>query len=386
MNCANFPAVPEDNNKMPPQNYRFEGWIGHDASAVEGKMTWGVFEPKQWEETDIDIKVTHCGICGSDLHTLKSGWYPAPYPIIVGHEIVGEVVRVGSQAAGDHKVGDRVGLGCITDNCQGIPNGPVCVNCREGRGEQYCGQARMTYPGPHHNGDKGYGGYATYHRCPGRFALKIPHGLPSAQAATMMCAGITMYSPLKRYGCGPGKKVGIVGLGGLGHYGVLWAKALGADKVVALSRKTQKREEALKMGADDYLATEDGPSDWYKQYYSQLDLIISTVASSKAPIRRYLTMLKPLGTLVHVGYPDDGPFVLPPASLIPKSINFAGSNIGSIAETREMLQMAADKKIRAWVEERPMNDANRALLDFEAGKPRYRYCLVNPRDSPAVKL
>ncbi|ORY71040.1 zinc-binding dehydrogenase [Pseudomassariella vexata] len=360
---------------MSPQNYKFEGWLAHDTSAVEGKMTWGEFEPKRWEESDIDIKITHCGMCGSDVHTLRSGWYPAPYPIIVGHEIVGEVVRVGSKAAGSHKIGDRVGVGCLTDCCMGIAGVPICEACESGE-EQFCPKARWTYPGPHHNGDKGYGGYATYHRCPGRFVFKIPDGLESKQAATMMCAGITMYSPLKRFGCGPGKLVGIVGLGGLGHYGVLLAKAMGADKVVAISRKASKRDEALKLGAGDYLATDDDVG-WYKKYYNKLDLIVSTVASSKAPIKGYLAMLKRHGTLVQVGNPDDGQFALPQSTLIMKSLNFAGSSIGSAAEIREMLQLAADKKIKAWVEERPMHEANQAVLDLEEGKPRYRYCLMN---------
>ncbi|KAH8652283.1 zinc-binding dehydrogenase [Xylariales sp. PMI_506] len=360
---------------MASQNYKFEGWVGHDPSSVEGKLSWEEFSPKRWEETDIDIKITHAGMCGSDIHTLRAGWYAPPYPIVVGHEIVGEVVRVGSKAVGDHKVGDRVGVGCLTDNCQGL-EGPTCANCTAGD-EQFCPKARWTYPGPHHNGDKGYGGFATYHRCPGRFAFKIPGPLPSGQAATMMCAGITMFSPLKQWGCGPGKKVGIIGLGGLGHYGVLFAKAMGADKVIAISRKKSKRDQALALGADDYLAT-DEEKGWFKKYYGQLDLLISTVASSKSPMKGYLAMMKHRGTLVHVGNPDDGNFVVPPNQLVTKALNFAGSCIGSATEIREMLQMAADKNIKAWVEERPMKDANQAILDLEAGKPRYRYCLANP--------
>ncbi|KAK8036332.1 GroES-like protein [Apiospora rasikravindrae] len=395
---------------MPPQNYKFEGWLGQDPSSAEGNMVWSEFEPKRWEETDIDIRITHSGMCGSDLHTLSSGWYPAPYPIIVGHEIVGEVVRVGSQAAGGHKLGDRVGVGCLADNCEGLLGSPnnhddkkktesLCVNCGSEdpaeRNEQFCPHACWTYPGPHHNGDKAYGGYATYHRTPGRFAFAIPAGLSSAHAATMMCAGVTMYSPLKRWlgfcpnpdsasgGSGggaaaKGKKVGIVGLGGLGHYGVLFARAMGADLVLAISRKEAKREEALRLGAHEYLASEEGGKGWFKKYYGQLDLLISTVASAKAPIRAYLALLKPRGTLVHVGNPDDGPFAIdPPGALVARSLNFAGSCIGSAAEVREMLAFAAARGIAPWVEERPMREANAALRDLHAGKPRYRFCLVN---------
>ncbi|KAK8062661.1 zinc-binding alcohol dehydrogenase [Apiospora hydei] len=397
-----------------PQNYKFEGWLGHDASSAEGNMVWSEFEPKRWEETDIDIRITHAGMCGSDLHTLSSGWYPAPYPIIVGHEIVGEVVRVGSQAAGGHKVGDRVGVGCLADNCEGLLGSPnndkdgkkkiesLCANCSSEdpaeRNEQFCPHGLWTYPGPHHNGDKAYGGYATHHRTPGRFAFALPGGLRSAHAATMMCAGVTMYSPLKRWlgfdpaasgsdGSGSGgsataqgkkkKKVGIIGFGGLGHYGVLFARH-GRGVGAGYFAEGVEEGEALRLGAHDYLASEEGGKGWFKKYYGQLDLLISTVASAKAPIRAYLSLLKPRGTLVHVGNPDDGPFAIdPPGALVARSLNFAGSCIGSAAEIREMLEFAAAQGITPWVEERPMKEANAALRDLHAGKPRYRYCLVN---------
>lgn len=317
------------------------------------------------------------------------------------------MVRVGSQAVGGHKVGDRVGVGCLADNCEGLLGSPnnnnnnnnkgkkqietLCANCSSedpaDKNEQFCPHGLWTYPGPHHNGDKAYGGYATYHRTPGRFAFAIPAGLGSGHAATMMCAGVTMYSPLKRWldfnpaspaSGAKGKKVGIIGLGGLGHYGVLFARAMGADLVLAVSRKEAKREEALRLGAHDYLASEEGGKGWFKKYYGQLDLLVSTVASAKAPIRAYLSLLKPRGTLVHVGNPDDGPFAIdPPGALVARSLNFAGSCIGSAAEIREMLALAAERGIRPWVEERPMREANAALRDLHGGKPRYRYCLVN---------
>ncbi|KAH7033026.1 putative zinc-binding alcohol dehydrogenase [Microdochium trichocladiopsis] len=353
---------------------RFQGWIGHDKESVNGKLVWGDFEPKRWEETDIDIKITHCGMCASDLHTLSSGWYKSPYPIVVGHEIVGRVVRVGSKAVGNHKVGDRVGVGCLTDCCMSVQDKP-CDRCAEGQ-ENYCLKSRWTYPGPHHNGDKGWGGYATHHRCPGRFAFKIPDAIGSAQAATLMCAGITMYAPLKHNNIGPGKSVGIVGIGGLGHYGVLLAKAMGADRVVAISRKRSKRDEVLALGADDYIAT-DEDEKWDRKYRGKLDLVVSTIASSKAPTGSYLKMLKYKGSLVQVGNPDDGQISIPQGLLIGQKLSFSGSTIGSAGEIREMLQLAADKGIKGWVQERPMKEANQALLDIEAGKPRYRYCLVN---------
>lgn len=273
--------------------------MGLDPSSAEGNMVWQEFEPKTWEETDVDIKITHCGICGSDLHTLRSGWVsmhnqinllfllaftnfapqrPTLYPVCVGHELVGTVVRVGSEVTNGIKVGDRVGVGAQSDSCQGRQGD--CEECAMGW-EQYCSKKLTgTYNSTHQNGDKSYGGYATYNRVPGHFAIKIPDAISSAAAAPMLCGGVTLYSPLKHNGCGPGKRVGIIGVGGLGHFGVLFAKAMGADKVVAISRKTAKSEDAIKMGADLYIATDDEP-DWATKHARSLDLIVCTVSSSK---------------------------------------------------------------------------------------------------------
>ena len=198
------------------------------------------------------------------------------YPVCVGHEIVGRVVRVGSQVK-DLKVGDLVGVGAQNDSCLSR-KGP-CEDCETGH-ENYCRHLVQTYNGLHINGGKSYGGYASYHRSPAHFAIKIPDGLPPAAAAPMMCGSITVYSPLRNYGCGPGKKVGVVGVGGLGHFAIMFAKALGADKVVAISRRSNKREDALKLGADQYIAT-DEDNDWVTENTRSLDLIISTISSSK---------------------------------------------------------------------------------------------------------
>lgn len=199
------------------------------------------------------------------------------YPCCVGHEIVGNVVRVGSKVT-HIKMGDRVGVGAQSGACLNA-NGD-CEECAQGL-EQYCSTRLVgTYNGKHYNGDKSYGGYATYNRVPAHFAVKIPDSIPSAAAAPMLCGGVTLFSPLKHNNCGPGKKVGIIGLGGLGHFGVLFAKAMGADKVVAISRKESKAEDAIKMGADTYIATDDQP-DWATKHARSLDLIVCTVSSTK---------------------------------------------------------------------------------------------------------
>ncbi|KAK6003774.1 hypothetical protein QM012_009545 [Aureobasidium pullulans] len=349
---------------------KFSGWLGHEPEAAKGKMVWGEFEPKTWEETDVDIKISHCGICGSDIHMLSSGWGPTPYPCCVGHEIVGKAVRVGKEVK-NIKVGDRVGVGAQAQSCL------ECVDCKNGN-MTYCKKAVNTYGSVYPNGkDKSYGGYSNYNRTHGAFVVKIPENIESAHAAPMLCGGVTVYSPLVQNGCGPGKTVGIVGVGGLGHFGVLFAKALGADRVVGISRKNDKRDDVLKLGADKYIATGED-KDWAAENARTLDLIICTVSSEKMPMTEYLSLLKVGGTFIQVGAPDGGN--LPPINaftLIGNGIKVGGSLIGTPKEIEEMLQLAADKGIKPWIEVRPMKEANKAILDFEEGLPRYRFVLEN---------
>ncbi|KAF2732789.1 GroES-like protein [Polyplosphaeria fusca] len=359
-------------------DYKFEGWLGFDSSATEGNMVWGEFEPKKWEETDIDIKVTHCGVCGSDLHTLRSGWGATDYPCCVGHEIVGIAVRVGTQAVGDIEVGDRVGVGAQSDSCQQS----TCEACTSGN-EQYCPTSLVgTYADRHRNGDKSYGGYSTYNRCPSRFVIKIPDGLASADAAPLLCAGVTTYSPLIFNGAGPGKRVGVIGLGGLGHLAIQWGRALGAE-VVAISRKSNKKEDAMLLGANSFIAT-DEEKDWSTKYNGTLDIILCAVSSAKMPYGEYLDLLRRDGVFVHLGIPDDGAFSLPPGKLTFKRLRVMGSFVGSPNEIRDMLQLAVGKGVKPWVHEVSMKEANRAIIEFEEGKPRYRYVLVNEDAGAAV--
>lgn len=222
------------------QNSDFQGWCGLDKHSAEGNMVWQQFpHPKKWEETDIDIEISHCGICGSDIHTLRSGWGPTLYPVCVGHEIVGRAVRVGKDVKKNIHVGDRVGVGAQNSSCLK----PECEECSAGL-ENHCPKSVNTFADKYPNNmGISYGGYADYHRAPSHFVFKIPESLPSEEAAPMLCGGITVYSPLRENGCGPGKKVGIIGVGGLGHFGVLFARALGADRVVGISRRANKRED-----------------------------------------------------------------------------------------------------------------------------------------------
>jgi len=208
-----------------------------------------------------------------------------------------------------------------------------------------------------------------------RLAASIPgpSGIPTV-------AGITAYSPLKLHGAGPGKRVGIIGLGGLGHFGVLWAKALKADKVVVVSRSSAKKADALKMGADDFIATAEDPS-WARKHASTLDIIVCTVSSSDMPLMKYLSLLRFDGTFVQVGAPEDGLPTIQQFPLMFKRLKITASLIGPPSEIREMLQLAADKKVKPWIQEIPMKDANKAIVEMEAGKSRYRYVLCNEKQA-----
>lgn len=293
---------------------------------------------------------------------------------VVGHEIVGTAVRVGKNVK-HVKTGDRVGVGAQARTCMQSD----CPECSSNK-ETYCARELInTYASVYPNGEgKSYGGYADYNRTNGHFVIPIPEGLPSELAAPMMCGGITVYSPLKENGCGPGKTIGVVGVGGLGHFAVLFAKALGADRVVGISRKQDKREDALALGCDEYIATgeEDG---WEKKHARSIDLIVCTVSSAKMPLTSYLGLLKVHGTFIQVGAPDSGE--LPPINaftLIGSGVKVGGSATGSPStEIPEMLQLAADKKIKPWVQLRPLKEANQVVVDMEEGKARYRYVLVN---------
>ncbi|KAH7399897.1 chaperonin 10-like protein [Cadophora sp. MPI-SDFR-AT-0126] len=358
-------------------SYKFAGWMGLDKESEKGKMVWQEFEPKTWTEDDVDIKITHCGICGSDLHTLRSGWGPTLYPCCVGHEIAGVAVRVGKNVK-HFKVGDRVGVGAQSGSCLD------CEECIEGN-EHYCSKGNVgTYNGKYPDGSKSYGGYADYCRAPAHFAVKIPDSISNAEAAPMLCGGVTVWSPLTKNGDIKGKKVGIVGIGGLGHFGLLWAKALGASEVVAISRTDSKKEDALKIGATKFIATEE--EGWAKKNYRSLDLIVSTVSSPNMPLEKYFMLLRTNGQFIQVGAPEDKIPAFSAFALIAKGCKMGGSMIGSPKDISEMLEFAAKNNIHPWIQERPMKDANQAIVDMDAGKARYRYVLVNEKNVAELKV
>ncbi|KAG8967349.1 NADP-dependent alcohol dehydrogenase [Tulasnella sp. 419] len=340
--------------------------------AVKDGSKWDEFEvmeyqPKNWEETDVEIAITHCGVCGSDVHTINGGWGGAPYPLVVGHEIVGKVIRVGSQVK-DIKVGDRVGVGAQIS---------ACYDCRacNSNNENYCPKQTDTYGHFYPDGIKTMGGYSTAIRANHRFVFPIPDGVESRHAASMLCAGLTVYSPLSRNGCGPGKKVAIIGIGGLGHYAILFAKALGAE-VTAFTQSDRKVKDIEALGADHIVIT-GNDANFHKPYDRQFDIIVCTRDSSRdMPLAEYLSMLWVNGKFIVAGLPDDP---LPPISafaLLPNGANLGGSHIGSKVEALAMLQLAAEKGIKPWIEELPMKDVGKAIRGVFQNKARYRYVLT----------
>ncbi|MCW2852604.1 MAG: NADP-dependent alcohol dehydrogenase [Nocardioides sp.] len=312
---------------------------------------------------DVLIAIQYAGICHSDIHTVNGDWGPQPFPVVPGHEIVGVVAEVGSDVT-RHQVGDRVGVGCMVNSCG------ECVNCRNGD-EQYCLDGMVgTYAATDRDGTTTQGGYSTHVVVDADYVLSVPDGLDPAAAAPLLCAGITTYAPLRHWNAGPGKKVAVVGLGGLGHMAVKIAHALGAE-VTVLSQSLKKQEDGLRLGADDYFATSDPGT--FEQLAGRFDLIVNTV-SAAIDVNAYLGLLAVDGTLVNVGAPAD-PLPVHAMSLIGGRRSFAGSMIGGIALTQEMLDFCAEHGLGAEVEVIAADQVNEAYERVLASDVRYRFVI-----------
>lgn len=314
---------------------------------------------------DVLIDIDYAGICHSDIHTARGEWGAIAYPQVVGHEIVGRVVEIGSDVT-RHAVGDLVGVGCQSNSCR------TCEQCLLGH-DQYCLKGNtQTYDSVDADGTITQGGYSEMVVTNEDFVLRIPAGLDAARTAPLLCAGITLYSPLRHWNAGPGLRVGIVGLGGLGHMGVKLAAALGAE-VTALSRGVAKREDALAFGASAYIDTTD--ADAMRAARGTFDLIINTVS---APLRLsdYLRLLAVDGTLVLVGAPPE-PYALPAFGLIGARKSVAGSTTGGIAEIEDMLEFCAEHGIHPETEliSADADEINRAWERVMAADVRYRFVI-----------
>ncbi|HMJ36349.1 MAG TPA: NAD(P)-dependent alcohol dehydrogenase [Baekduia sp.] len=312
---------------------------------------------------DVLIDIKYCGICHSDIHTVRGEWGEIQYPLVPGHEIAGVVAAVGL-AVTSHAVGDRVGVGCMVDSCR------ECASCRDGE-EQYCLPGNtLTYGSIGQDGTITQGGYATQVVVTEDFVVKIPDGLELDVAAPLLCAGITTYSPLRHWGAGPGRQVAVVGLGGLGHMAVKLAHAMGAE-VTVLSQSLRKKDDGLRLGADHYHATSD-PST-FEELAGRFDLIINTV-SAKVDINAFLGLLAVDGALVNVGAPAEA-LPVNVFSLLPKRRAFAGSMIGGIRETQEMLDFCAEHGIAPEIELVSADEVNDAWERVLASDVRYRFVI-----------
>lgn len=313
---------------------------------------------------DVQIQILFCGVCHTDLHISRNDWGGTTYPCVPGHEIVGRVTRVGGQVK-KFKTGDLVGVGCMVDSCR------VCPSCRDGY-EQFCEKgAIFTYNAPDkHLGGMTFGGYSDSVVVDEAFVLHIPKNLDPAAAAPLLCAGITTYSPLRHHGVGPDSRVGIVGLGGLGHMGVKLARAFGAH-VTVFTTSAGKAQDALRLGAHAVVNSRN--ADEMKQQASRFDFVLDTVAA-KHDINAYLQLLKRDGTLTQVGVPAE-PLDVQVFNLIYNRRNFSGSLIGGIAETQEMLDFCGQHNIVSDIEMIPIQKINEAYERLLKSDVKYRFVI-----------
>jgi len=312
---------------------------------------------------DVLIEIKYSGVCHSDIHTVRGEWGPINYPQVVGHEIVGIVTEVGSEVS-LHNVGDRVGVGCMVNSCR------ECVNCLAGM-QNYCLKGNtQTYTSVDVDGTVTQGGYSTHVVVVEDFVLKVPESIPFEAAAPLLCAGITTYSPLAHWNAGPGKKVAVVGMGGLGHMAVKIAHAMGAE-VTVLSQSLSKQDDGIRFGADHYYATSDPAT--FDTCANEFDLIINTV-SAPVDLQAYLSLLRLDGTMVNVGAPAE-PLPISVFGLMGNRRSYAASGIGSIGETQEMLDFCAEHGIAPETELIAVDYINEAYERVLASDVRYRFVI-----------
>ena len=333
------------------------------AASPTAPLEPGSVERREPGEFDVQIAIKFTGICHSDIHTARGDWASVKYPVVVGHEIAGVVEAVGPKVT-RYAAGDRVGVGCFVDSCRD------CANCRSGE-EQHCLLGSVsTYNSVGRDGLPTAGGYSTSIVVDENYVLRIPDGIPLEAAAPLLCAGITMYSPLRNWNAGPGKRVAIIGMGGLGHMGVKIAAALGAE-VTVLSQSLKKQEDALHLGAQHYYATSDPAT--FDVLAGHFDLIINTV-SADIDVDDYLSLLALDGTMVLVGLPAK-PLNHRAWSLVSFRRSLAGSKMGGIRQTQEMLNFCAARGVGAEVEVIAASKINDAFDRVIASDVRYRFVI-----------
>jgi uncharacterized zinc-type alcohol dehydrogenase-like protein len=336
---------------------------GYAAMTAKAALQPFSFERREVGAHDVLIKITHCGICHSDIHQARDEWGGSLFPMVPGHEIIGTITQVGKSVR-TFRVGDTVGVGCFVDSCR------KCGACREGL-EQYCETGMvLTYNGRDKNGQVTQGGYSTQIVVDENYVLWIPRTLSSAGAAPLLCAGITTYSPLRHWGVGRYHKLAVVGLGGLGHMAVKIAKALGTE-VTVLSTSERKRNDAERLGAADFGVSAHPQT--FARLQRRFDFVLDTI-SAPHDYNAYVNLLKTDGTMILVGAPDK-PTLLEPFPLILHRRRIAGSVIGGIRETQEMLNFCAEHRIESDIEVIPIQQVNEAYERILRGEVRFRFVI-----------
>jgi uncharacterized zinc-type alcohol dehydrogenase-like protein len=338
--------------------------VGFGAQSASSPLAQMSFERRQPGATDVEIDILYCGVCHSDLHWVRNEWGMSMYPVVPGHEIVGRVTRTGAGVTG-FAAGDLVGVGCMVDSCR------TCPDCADGL-EQYCPALTLTYGSPDtHVGGVTHGGYSTSIVVDHKFVLRVPAGLDPAAAAPLLCAGITTYSPLRHWNVGKGSKLGVVGLGGLGHMGLKLGKAMGAH-VVLFTTSPGKAADARRLGADDVVISTDPEA--MKAHANSFHFILDTVAAPH-DLDALTTLLKRDGTLCLVGAPAT-PHPTPNVfNLLFKRRQIAGSLIGGIRETQEMLDFCGQHGITSDIELIRIQDINAAYERMLKSDVKYRFVI-----------
>ena len=338
----------------------------YSAASATAPMAFTTIPRRDATENDVQIEILFCGICHSDLHSVRNEWsefMPTVYPIVPGHEIVGRVTKVGSAVA-KFKPGDLAAVGCMVDS------DGTCPECRAGL-EQFCPNMALTFNSPDkHTGVVTYGGYSESIVVDQRFVLRVPSNLKLAGTAPLLCAGITTYSPMRRWGVAKGKKAGVVGLGGLGHMGVKFARAFGAH-VVVFTTSMNKKEDALRLGADEVVVSRN--ADEMQKHAESFDFILDTVSAAH-DINAYINLLRRGGNLTIVGAPPQ-PLAVAAFGLIMRNRNFSGSSIGGVAETQEMLDFCGKHNVTADVEVIPIQKVNEAYERLLKSDVKYRFSI-----------
>ncbi|KAK3349283.1 alcohol dehydrogenase GroES-like domain-containing protein [Lasiosphaeria hispida] len=345
----------------------FEGFC------VDSPQSWNKFHkseltPKHFGDSDVDVQIECCGVCGSDVHTVTGGWGDFEGPLCVGHEVVGKAVKVGKDVKLVKK-GDRVGVGAQVWSCL------KCELCKN-KNENYCPHLVDTYNASYPDGGKAHGGWASHIRAHEYFVFPIPDALPSHLAAPLLCAGITTYSPLARAGVGPGKTVAVLGIGGLGHLGLQWASALGAE-TYALTHSPNKADDAKKLGAKEVIVTSD--KDWAKPWAFKFDFILNCAdATDSFDMKTYLSTLKVGGQFHMVGIPDKPLPEMATMMFTTNAAKLTGSHLGNRQEMEAMLKLAADKGIAPMVETLEISEAGckEAVERVKESKVCYRLTLT----------